>query len=186
MIPTVGRPRQTTCARGHRFTDANTRLNGNGSQECVACQRRRNRTWQRRRRVQDISRTPAETSRRREVVDDKQAPGIALVIWAARNLHATWSYHASHADAAAQAPGDGTPYTIVDINRKPWIHPLQIGKGTPMTPKELLRAQAAAIAAAAPDLTPHPGGLPGRITDAHDAGDETLATALQAAWSAEQ
>lgn len=34
-------------------------------------------------------------------------------------------------------------------------------------------------------MKPHPGGLPGRIVDAHDDGDEALAKALTDAWMAE-
>jgi hypothetical protein len=171
----VARPRQIACQLGHPFTPANVRINGSGSQECLVCARRRSRQWARRHRASQ------------PIIDDKHPPTVALVVWASQNLHATWTYHHTHADAAAQAPDDGTPYTIVDINRKPWISHHTIGKGTPMTPKELLRLQAAAIAEVGDrPMRPHPGGLAGRITDAHDAGDETLAAALQAAWSAEQ
>jgi hypothetical protein len=55
-------------------------------------------------------------------------------------------------------------------------------RGAPMTPQELRAAQEAAVeAAAGRQLTPHPHGLSGRITDAHDAKDEQLAVALTSA-----
>jgi hypothetical protein len=48
-----------------------------------------------------------------------------------------------------------------------------------MTPEELQAAQDAAVEdVAGRDLEPHPNGLAGRVTDAHDAGDEQLAKAL--------
>jgi hypothetical protein len=127
---------------------------------------------------------------------------FALVMWASPNLHAFWSYHRSHADALLHAPTDGTPFTVVDTARKPWISHHTIGKGTPMTPKELLRAQAAAIAEVGDrPMRPHPRGLAGRTLDAIDdaellAADPTatleakqsaraLAAALSAALAAE-
>ena len=66
------------------------------------------------------------------IVDDK--PGtVALVVWASQNLHATWTYHRTHADAAAHAPGDGTPYTIINV-AQPKLRPPKINwpiVGTP-------------------------------------------------------
>jgi hypothetical protein len=118
MITRVGRPRQHSCHAGHSFSPANVRLNNNGSQECQACHRRRSRAWQRRHRAAH----PA--------VDDKPAP-IALVVWAPRSLYASWTFHPSRQAAAALAPGDGTPYSVVDIARKPWIHLPPSGKRLP-------------------------------------------------------
>jgi hypothetical protein len=91
---------------------------------------------------------------------------FALVMWASPNLHAFWSYHRSHADAAALAPTDA-PFTVVDISRRPWIHPLSVGKGVPMNPRELARLKAA-IAANDKPMRPHPRGLEGRVQDALD------------------
>ena len=159
MITGVGRPRQTACAFGHPFTEANVRHGRDGRQECCACARRRDRDWKRQHRAH------------LPIVDDKPAT-VALVVWGA-DLRASWSFHRSHADALLHAPTDA-PFTVVDIARKPWISHHTIGKGTPMTPKELLRLQAA-VAAAAPDLTPHPHGLPGRIADAHREAAEAIA-----------
>jgi hypothetical protein len=88
-------------------------------------------------------------------------------MWASPNLHAFWSYHRSHADALLHAPTDA-PFTVVDIARKPWISHHTIGKGTPMTPKELLRLQAAAFADNDRPMLPHPAGLVGRCADALD------------------
>ena len=121
MITRVGRPRQQTCHLGHPLSPANVRLNGSGSRECCACARRRSRQWQRQHR--------ASVPR----VDDKHPPTIALVVWASQNLHAAWTYHRSHADAAAQAPDDGTPYTIINV-AQPKLRPPKINwpiTGTP-------------------------------------------------------
>ena len=117
----MARPRQTSCRRGHRFTDANTRLNANNSQVCAVCARRRDRDWKRQHRAH------------LPIVDDKPAPTIALVVWASQNLHATWSYHRTHADAAALAPANGTPYTIINV-AQPKLRPPKINwpiTGTP-------------------------------------------------------
>jgi hypothetical protein len=118
----VARPRQHSCHAGHRFTEANTRLNGNGSQECLACHRRRSRDWQRQHpdNQESLDNDPA--------VDDKQPHPIALVVWAPPGLQASWTYHATRDAAAALAPRDGTPFSIVDITRKPWIQHPPIGK----------------------------------------------------------
>jgi hypothetical protein len=95
-----------------------------------------------------------------------------LVIWHRRpgvlgEIHASWTFHCTRAVAAALAPRDGTPYTVVDVARKPWKqHPMP--KGRPMTPQEFLRAQAAAIEAAT-DLRPTPGGAAGRAAAEHHA-----------------
>lgn len=98
------------------------------------------------------------------IVDDKPRPTIALVVW--RELLATWTYHRTRQAAAALAPTDA-PYSIVDVARKPWIRIHQIGKGTPITPKQLQRLTDAAIAAVGDrQMTPHPGGLAGRTQDA--------------------
>ena len=120
MITGVGRPRQTACAFGHPFTEANVRHGRDGRQECCACARRRDRDWKRQHRAH------------LPIVDDK--PGtVALVVWASQNLHATWTYHRTHADAAAHAPGDGTPYTIINV-AQPKLRPPKINwpiVGTP-------------------------------------------------------
>ena len=126
----MGRPRQSTCHLGHPLSPANVRLNAAGSQECLVCARRRSRDWARRHRASQST------------VDDKQPPKFALVMWASPNLHAFWTYHHTHADAAAHAPTDA-PFTVVDTSRRPWIHPLSVGKGVPMNPRELARLQAA-------------------------------------------
>jgi len=121
MITGVGRPRQQSCKCGHLFTPANVRHGRDGRQECCACARRRSRQWQRQHR--------ATVPR----VDDKHPPTIALVVWASQNLHATWSYHRSHADAAALAPADGTPHTIINV-AQPKLRPPKINwpiTGTP-------------------------------------------------------
>jgi hypothetical protein len=94
-----------------------------------------------------------------------------LVIWRAKHpaaeFHASWTFHRSRAVAAALAPADGTPYTVVDVARKPWKqHPMP--KGLKMTPQEFLRAQAAAIASAR-EVQPTPGGAAGRATAEHHA-----------------
>jgi hypothetical protein len=114
MMGTVARPRATVCHAGHELTPANVRRNANGAQECLACARRRSRDWQRRRRA------------RLPVVDDKQPKTIALVVWRevrppnqARDFRASFTYFASHADAARAAPRDA-PFTVVDLSRKPW------------------------------------------------------------------
>jgi hypothetical protein len=44
-----------------------------------------------------------------------------------------------------------------------------------MTPEQLRAAQDAAVAAATADLTPHPGGLPGRVADAQAQAEEAMA-----------
>jgi hypothetical protein len=106
MMGLVGRPRATHCLRNHPFTPANVRYNGNGSQDCVVCARRRSRAWQRRHRVH------------LPIVDDKQGGPIALVTWQGRAMRASWTFHPSHAHAAALAPADGTPYTIVDVAQR--------------------------------------------------------------------
>jgi len=112
MITGVSRPRQIACKCGHPFTQANTRYNGNGAQECVVCARRRSRVWARRHRATQPS------------VDDKQG-SFALVVWGIDDrpalLRAAWSFHRSRAAAAKLAPDDGTPFSIVDVARKPWI-----------------------------------------------------------------
>jgi hypothetical protein len=162
----MARPRQTACAYGHPLgSPGNTRYNRNGSAECQACHRRRCRDWQRQHRASQ------------PIVDDKQvqAATIALVVWRPqpREYSATWTYHATYAEAAAAAPAD-LPFTIVDIARKPWVHPLSVGKGTLMHPKQLARLQAAA-AANDKQMRPHPQGLAGRCQDALD--DLELVTA---------
>ena len=149
----MGRPRQTACAFGHPFTEANVRHGRDGRQECCACARRRDRDWKRQHRAH------------LPIVDDKPAT-VALVVWGA-DLRASWSFHRSHADAAAHAPTDA-PFTVVDIARKPWISHHTIGKGTKMSPKELLRLQAAALADNDRPMRPHPAGLVGRCADALD------------------
>ena len=151
----MARPRQVACHLGHPFTGANVRHGRDGRQVCVVCARRRDRDWKRQHRAH------------LPIVDDKQPPTIALVVWASQNLHATWTYHRTHADAAAHAPTDA-PFTVVDIARKPWISHHTIGKGTKMSPKELLRLQAAALADNDRPMRPHPAGLVGRCADALD------------------
>jgi len=153
MITGVGRPRQQSCKCGHLFTPANVRHGRDGRQECCACARRRDRDWKRQHRAH------------LPIVDDKPAT-VALVVWGA-DLRASWSFHRSHADAAAHAPTDA-PFTVVDIARKPWISHHTIGKGTKMSPKELLRLQAAAFADNDRPMRRHPAGLVGRCADALD------------------
>jgi hypothetical protein len=152
----VSRPVQIACKLGHPFTPANVRYNGNGSQECVVCARRRDRNWKRRHRASQ------------PIVDDKQGT-VALVVWRPTpgrgDLVASWTFHRSYADAAAQAPDDGTAFTVVDIARKPWVRHLRIGKGVLMSAKELSRLKAA-VAANTKAMRPHPGGLRGRVQDA--------------------
>jgi hypothetical protein len=155
----MARPRQTACAYGHPLgSPANTRLNRDGSQTCVACARRRDRDWKRRRRASQ------------PIVDDKpRPPTIALVMYPSDGhggIRACWTYHQTRAAAAELAPDD-CPYTIVDISRKPWIDRPKIGKGTPMHPKQLARLKAA-VAANTKPMRQHPRGLVGRCQDALD------------------
>ena len=44
-----------------------------------------------------------------------------------------------------------------------------------VNPEQLQRLQDAAIAAATPDLTPHPAGIVGRIADAHAQAAQAIA-----------
>ena len=97
----MARPRQTSCRRGHRFTDANTRLNANNSQVCAVCARRRDRDWKRQHRAH------------LPIVDDKPAT-VALIVWAA-DLTASWTFHRDRAAAVASAPGDGSAFTVIDV-----------------------------------------------------------------------
>jgi hypothetical protein len=157
----MARPRQSRCRLGHSLTAANVRYNASGSAECLACARRRDRDWKRRHRAN------------LPIVDDKQPPAtIALVVWGTnghRDYFASWQYYRTYADATAQAPADA-PWTVVDISRKPWVKHLTIGKGEPMSRRQLtrLQAEAAAIAANEKQMRPHPRGLAGRCQDALD------------------
>jgi hypothetical protein len=113
MIICMGRPRQIACHLGHPLSPANVRYNGSGAQECQACHRRRSRAWARRHRASQPT------------VDNKSPPTIALVVWGTDErpalLRASWTYRRSRAAAAKLAPTDGTPFSIVDVARKPWI-----------------------------------------------------------------
>jgi hypothetical protein len=61
--------------------------------------------------------------------------------------------------------------------RPPSLNPPMTGARMTPEEQEQLRAQAAAIAAVGDrgQLSPHPGGLPGRIADAHREAEEALA-----------
>jgi hypothetical protein len=65
---------------------------------------------------------------RRELRADNAKPKhFALVVWrevrkpGVRQIRSSFSYFASHADAARAAPADA-PFTVVDVARKPWIN----------------------------------------------------------------
>jgi hypothetical protein len=111
----VARPRQVACYYGHPFTEANTRLTVSGAQRCVACGRRHSRQY-----------------RIREQARRQNKRTIALIVWrkdprrGSRDaFHACWTFHRSRTVAAAFAPRDSSPYSIIDITRKPWkTHPL--------------------------------------------------------------
>jgi hypothetical protein len=53
------------------------------------------------------------------------ADRIALVVWhtvpCSNEQRASWTYHPTRAAAAAAAPADGQPISIVDTARKPWV-----------------------------------------------------------------
>jgi hypothetical protein len=109
MITRVGRPRQIACQLGHGFTPANVRYTAAGAQKCVACGRQHSRQYRTRQQA------------RRE---NKRT--IALIVWRQESprteFRASWTYHRTHAAAAAFAPRDNTPFCIVDVARKLWIH----------------------------------------------------------------
>jgi hypothetical protein len=105
----VGRPRQHACKCGHPLSGANVRVNANGAQVCCTCARRHSHQF-----------------RTRQQARRKNKPAtIALVLWGIDErpalLRASWTYHRTRADAAKLAPDDGTPFSIVDVARKPWI-----------------------------------------------------------------
>jgi hypothetical protein len=63
-----GRPRQRTCARGHRLTGENVYAHADGSRECLTCKRDR----QRKLRADPIYRA-AENDRRRRYYAERYA-----------------------------------------------------------------------------------------------------------------
>jgi hypothetical protein len=100
----MGRPRQQTCHLGHPLSPANVRVTASGAQKCVACGRRHSRQYRIRQQA------------RRE---NKPAT-VALIVWVrnSREFHAAWTFHPSRAAAAKLAPGDGVPFTIIDVARR--------------------------------------------------------------------
>jgi hypothetical protein len=155
----VPRPRVTHCPAKHDL-HVHGRLNVAGSRNCAICERRSAREYR--------ARTWARTHRAHHtVVDDKQPPpSIALVVWHLPTLRAAWTYHRTRAAAAAAAPVDGSPFSVVDTARKPWIVRPPLGRGAPLSSKELLRLQAQAAAVNDRQMRRHPQGLPGRVRDA--------------------
>lgn len=106
---TVGRPVTTECVMGHPRSAANTRRAANGAQVCTICARRAAREY--RARQQQVRQNLSGT--------------IALITWRWNRHDPTprpsWLWFATRERAAAVAPRDGWPFTIVDAARRPWV-----------------------------------------------------------------
>jgi hypothetical protein len=104
----VPRPVTTVCCAGHPRTDANTRRTATGAQVCTICDRRAHR----------------EFRARKQALRHDLCGTVALITWAWTKRdptpRASWRWFSTRERAAAAAPTDGQPVTIVDVAVKPW------------------------------------------------------------------